>query len=242
MCGRYRIKDNDELTAHLRATFGIPDWVEDRNKPRYNIAPSQDCPVLINEEGDVIVPAFMRWGFVPYWEKSDQPKLAPINAQTEKVASNAMFRQSLQARRCLVPADGFYEWLRLDEQTKVPFDIHLRGGRPFFMAGIYEKATPTRPATFAILTTGPNELMAKIHNRMPAILDDAEAKQWIARGEVTPEKVAALTAPHPADEMEAVSISSLVNSPRNDLPAVLEPVAFTPPPPKPVQGEFVLDG
>ena len=242
MCGRYRIKDTDELTAHLRATFGIPDWVEDRNHPRYNIAPSQDCPVIImDDEGDVVVPAFMRWGFVPFWEKSDKPKLAPINVQTEKVSTNAMFRQSLQKRRCLVPADGFYEWLRLDEKTKVPFDIHLRGGRPFFMAGIYEKATGTRPATFAILTTAPNELMAKIHNRMPAILDDTEAKQWVQRGDLAPEKVAQLTAPHPAEEMEAVTISSLVNSPRNDRPEILEPVAFTPPPPappKPVQGEL----
>jgi putative SOS response-associated peptidase YedK len=242
MCGRYRIKDNDQLTAHLRATFGIPDWVEDRNQPRYNIAPSQDCPVItLDEEGDVVVPAFMRWGFVPYWEKSDKPKLAPINAQSEKVAENRMFQQSLQKRRCLVPADGFYEWLRLDEKTKVPFDIHFRNGRPFFMAGIYEKATGARPATFAILTTGPNEVMAKIHNRMPAILDDAKAKAWITRGELTPEKVAALTAPPPAADMEAVTISSLVNSPRNDMPEILERVEFTPPPPKPprpVQGEL----
>ena len=239
MCGRYRIKDNDQLTEHLRSTFGIPDWVEDRNRPRYNIAPSQDCPVItLDEEGDVVVPAFMRWGFVPHWEKSDKPRLAPINVQSESVATNGMFRQSLQRRRCLVPADGFYEWLRLDEHTKVPFDIHLRGGRPFFMAGIYEKPAAGRPATFAILTTTPNPLMAKIHTRMPAILDDAEAKRWLAPGEIAAESVAEFAAPHPADDMEAVSISSLVNNPRNDLPAVLEPAAFTPPPPKPVQGEL----
>jgi putative SOS response-associated peptidase YedK len=240
MCGRYRIKETDELTAHLRATFGIPDWVPDR--PRYNIAPSQDCPVIImDDEGDIIVPASMRWGYVPFWEKSEKPKLAPINAQSESVATNGMFRQSVQKRRCLVPADGFYEWLRFDEKTKVPFDIHLKGGRSFFMAGLYEKATETRPATFAILTTRPNELMAKIHTRMPAILDDDEAKRWIQRGAITPDQVAEFTAPHPAEEMEAIPISALVNSPKNDLPEVLAPVAFTPPPkppPKPVQGEL----
>ncbi len=236
MCGRYRIKDTDELSVHLRRTFGIPDWVAD--KPRYNIAPSQEVPIVtMDEEGDVIVPA-MRWGFVPFWEKSDRPKLAPINAQAEGIATSGMFRQSVQKRRCLVPADGFYEWLRLDEKLKVPFDIHLRGGRPFFMAGVYEQGTPTRPPTFAVLTTQPNALMAKIHRRMPAILDDAEAKQWLAPGEVSAEKVAELTVPHPAEDMEAVSISALVNSPKNDLPEVLEPVAFTPPPPKPVQGEL----
>lgn len=239
MCGRYRIKDTDQLTAHLRETFGIPEWVEELNRPRFNIAPSQDCPVVImDDEGEAIVPAFMRWGFVPYWEKSERPKIAPINVQAETVATNGMFRQSLQKRRCLIPADGFYEWLRLDEQTKVPFDIHLRGSRPFFMAGIYEQAAAGRPATFAVLTTTPNELMAKIHTRMPAILDDHEAKRWLTPGGVTPENVAGFAAPHPADEMEAVSISSLVNNPRNDLPEVLEPAAFTPPPPKPVQGEL----
>lgn len=240
MCGRYRIKDTDELTRHLRDTFGIPDWVQPT--PRYNVAPSQQCPVIImDDEGDIVVPAVMRWGFVPFWEKSEQPKLAPINAQAESVATSGMFRQSVQRRRCLVPADGFYEWLRLDEKTKVPFDIHLKGGRSFFMAGIYEKPAGPRPATFAILTTRPNALMEKIHRRMPVILDDDEAKRWLQRGDLTPERVAELTAPHPAEDMEATPISSLVNSPRNDRPEVLEPVAFTPPPPappKPVQGEL----
>ena len=238
MCGRYRIKATDELNEHLRRTFDLFDAVL-ADKPRYNIAPSQDCPVIImDDEGDVIVPAFMRWGYVPYWERSDKPRLAPINAQAESVATSGLFRQSLQRRRCLVPADGFYEWLRLDEKTKVPFDIHLTGGRPFFMAGIYEEGRENRPATFAILTTSPNALMAKIHDRMPAILDDNEAKRWVARGDIAPEKLAELTSPHAAEEMEATPISSLVNSPKNDLPEVLEPVAFTPPSPKPVQGEL----
>lgn len=241
MCGRYRIKETRGLAAYVRETFGGDEW-EEGLKPRYNIAPSQDCPVItLDDEGDVVVPATMRWGFVPYWEKAEKPKVAPINVQAERATENGMFRQAMQRRRCLVPADGFYEWLRLDEKTKVPFDIHLQGGRPFFMAGIFEQATEVRPATFAVLTTAPNELMAKIHTRMPAILDEAEAKRWLRRGEITADEVAELTAPHPASDMEAVSVSALVNNPRNDLPEVLEPVAFTPPPPeppKPVQGEL----
>jgi len=243
MCGRYRIKDTDVLTEHLRRTFNIPNWVEDQNRPRYNIAPSQDCPVIImDDEGDVLpIPCFMRWGFVPFWEQSPKPKLAPINVQAEKVPTSRMFQHALQKRRCLVPADGFYEWLRVDEKTKFPFDIHLKGGRPFVMAGLYEKATALRPATFAILTTAPNRLMSRIHDRMPAILDDAKAKAWLARGTVTPEQVRELTASHAAEDMEAVPISSLVNSPRNDGPELLERVAFTPPPkppPPPIQGEL----
>ena len=114
-----------------------------------------------------------------------------------------MFRQAVQQRRCLVPADGFYEWLRLDEKTKVPFDIHLKSGRSFFMAGLFEKSTEMRPATYAILTTRANELMARIHSRMPAILGDSEAKRWIGPGSMTSEQVAELTAPYEAEEMEA---------------------------------------
>lgn len=230
------------MSAHLRRSLGIADWEEEGQPPRYNIAPSQDCPVIVlDDEGDVVVPASMRWGFVPSWETSEKPRLAPINAQAETAATNGLFRQAVRARRCLVPADGFYEWLRLDEKTKVPFDIHLRGGRPFFMAGIYERGTGSRPPTFAVLTTAPNALMEKIHARMPAILDAAAARRWLARGELAPEEIAAATAPHPAEDMEAVPISGLVNSPRNDLPEILEPVAFVPPPPTPpppMQGEL----
>lgn len=228
------------MSEYLRDAHHLAEWPEGARVSRYNIAPSQDCPVIImDDEGDVLpIPCFMRWGFVPFWEQSDRPKLAPINAQAEKIATNGMFRQSLQRRRCLVPADGFYEWLRVDERTKFPFDIHLKGDRPFVMAGVYEKPTASRPATFAILTTQPNALMTRIHDRMPVILDADKAREWLRPGEVTAQKVAELAAPHAAEEMEAVPISSLVNSPRNETPEILTPVAFTPPPPKPVQGEL----
>jgi putative SOS response-associated peptidase YedK len=236
MCGRYRIKDTDELTAHLRRTFRIPDWVPDR--PRYNIAPGQDLPVVtVDEAGNARV-ATMRWGFVPFWDKSLKPKVAPINAQSEQVATNVMFRQSVQKRRCLVPGDGFYEWLRLDKKTKYPFDIHLKDGGSFFMAGIFEDMAENRPATCAILTTRSNELMAPIHGRMPVILADTEALQWIAPGPVTPARVAEITAPLASAEMEATPISSLVNNPHNDGPEVLEPVSFSLPPPMPRQDEL----
>jgi putative SOS response-associated peptidase YedK len=227
MCGRYRIKDTDLLTAHLRRTFGIPDWVM---APRYNIAPSQSLPVISrNVAGEAVVTP-MRWGFVPFWEKFPKPKVAPINAQSEKVATNGLFRSALQRHRCVVPADGFYEWLRLDESTKAPFDIHLRDGRPFFMAGVFEPATESRPATYAILTTAANTLVARIHSRMPAILEETEAHRWLTPGPIAAEEVATLTEPHPAEDMAAVPVSPLVNSPRHDLPECLAPVDFVPPP------------
>lgn len=238
MCGRYRIKDIETYRAYVKTFYGIDimDMV-----PRFNVAPSQSMPVITTDDDGNVV-ATMRWGFVPFWEQSDKPKLAPINAQAEKAVTTGMFRQSVQKRRCLVPADGFYEWLRLDDgKVKFPFDIHLKANRPFVMAGIYEKATGSRPATFAILTTGPNAVMSRIHDRMPAILDEEEAKRWLTPGPIAVEEVAQLTVPHPAEDMEAVPISSLVNSPRNDLPEILQPVAFTPPPPAPAkqtQGEL----
>lgn len=191
--------------------------------PRYNVSPSQLVPVVsLTSEGAAKVSA-MRWGLVPYWEKSEKPKIAPINARSEEAFSKGMFKQGVQRRRCLIPADGFYEWKRLDEKTKFAFDIHLKGGRPFFMAGIYEQATEIRPDTFLVFTTRSNELMAMIHDRMPAILEAERAKQWLAVGEITPEKFAALTMPHNSADMEAIPISSLVNLPKNDVVEVLIP-------------------
>lgn len=244
MCGRLQQQNTAALREYLREKYGMTDADLEKHYgvPRYNFSPSQACPVIVNDDGDVLpVPMEMRWGLVPFWDKSEKPKIAPINAQAETVTEKATFRQSAQKRRCLVPADGFYEWLRIDEKTKFAFDIHLRGRRPFVVAAIYEKATETRPATFAVLTTRPNELMSKIHDRMPAILDDQEARRWLAPGPLTPQQVADLTAPHAAEDMEAIPISALVNSPRNDVPEILEAIAFQMPPrppPKPIQAEL----
>jgi putative SOS response-associated peptidase YedK len=236
MCGRYRIKNTEAVDELTRLLFGIPAWATGPMPPRFNIAPSQEMPVLaLGEDGQPIV-APMRWGLIPFWEKDDAPKVRPINAQAESVATKPMFKQSVQRRRCLVAADGFYEWRRLDETTKQPFDIHLKGGRPFFFAGIYERATSQRPATYAILTTRANELMATIHGRMPAIVEGDTARRWIAPGSLTPDHIAELTAPHPATDMEAIPVSSIVNSPARDVPECLVPVAELerpPPPPKP---------
>src|SRR5215218_9801175 len=129
MCGRYGMKDTGVIDEHMRRTFNIPKWA---GKPRYNIAPSQELPVLARDREGQVQLSTMRWGFIPFWETTDKPRLAPINAAAEKVTTSSMFRQSVQKRRCLVPADGFYEWKRFDEKLKVPFDIHLKGGRPFY--------------------------------------------------------------------------------------------------------------
>lgn len=235
MCGRYRIKDTDVLTAHLRLTFGIPDWV--KGPARYNIAPSLDCPVLImDEESDVPpIPYMMRWGFMPFWQKPEDKKFE-VNARSEGITTKPKFREAVKKRRCLVPADGFYEWRRDTPKVSYPFDFHLRGDRPFVMAGIYEKATQLRPATFCLLTTGPNAVMAPIHDRMPVILEPEKAKRWLTRERLTEAEQENLTAPYAGSDMEAVPISTLVNSPKNDAPEVLERVMA--PPPKQTQAEL----
>lgn len=220
MCGRYKIKDTDELTRHLRDTFGIPDWVQDR---RYNVAPSQLLMIVATDESGQPRAKQMRWGFVPFYDKTG--KFAPINARSEEAFSKNLFKQSVQKRRCLVPADGFYEWKKLDASGKLkqPYEIHLKGERPFFFPGIYEAATEVRPETFLLFTTRPNELMATIHDRMPVILTDDAAKRWLTPGPLAAEEFSAFAQPYAASEMEAVPVSSLVNSPRNDVPEVLTP-------------------
>lgn len=209
MCGRYTIKD---LKA-MAAVYGVAVAALEKVGSRFNACPSQLMPVIHPGGGEL-----MKWGLVPFWEKSEKPKIAPINARSEEALSKPMFRQALQKRRCLVLADGFFEWRRLDERTKFPFHIQLRGGRPFAMAGIYEEATDVRPATFAMLTTRPNELMVPIHDRMPVILSREGEERWLAEGALTAEVLGELATPYPAGEMEAFAVSRLVNSPKNDAP------------------------
>jgi putative SOS response-associated peptidase YedK len=218
MCGRYLVQNPAALQELARRLFGVklPDFA-----PRYNAAPSQAMPVIATAEDGSVRAATMKWGLVPFWEKSDKPKFAPINAKSEEAFAKPMFRQSIQKRRCLVPADGFFEWQKLDNDRKQPFVIHLKGDLPFFFAGIYEAATEIRPETFLVFTTAPNALMAKIHNRMPVILPDEKAKQWIAPGPVTADQLADFTASYPAAKMAARPVSVLVNNPRNDSPEVL---------------------
>lgn len=215
MCGRYQIKDPQVFREYLRSEYGVelPEL-----RPRFNVAPSQTLPIVTADEGRGARVALMRWGLVPFWDKAEKPKLAPINARAEEAFSKPMFRQSLQKRRALVLADGFYEWQKLGTH-KQPVEIQLRGSRPFFFAGIYEAATDIRPETFLLFTTRPNELMQPIHDRMPAIVTGDRARRWLEPGPITETDFAEVTEPFSAAEMEVRPVSTLVNSPRNDSPA-----------------------
>lgn len=220
MCGRYQLKDTDALNAYIRRLFDIPEWVAPLVAARYNVVPSQTMPVLVADEHAKPTGQAMRWGYVPFWDKSPKPKIAPINARSEEAMAKAMFKQSIQQRRCLIPADGFYEWQTVDGVGKQPFSIGLADGAPFFFAGIFEAARETLPAMYLLFTTTSNEVVAQIHNRMPAMLTGERAKGWLEPGEMSPETFREFTAPFPADAMAKRPVSSLVNSPTNDTPLI----------------------
>lgn len=190
--------------------------------PRYNIAPSQSVETIINDGTDLRMGP-MTWGYAT--SAADKTKPAPINARAETIASMPLFRDAFHRRRCLVVADGFYEWQK-HGNTTTPYFIRLRSARPFGFAGIWAStrtAMGQRVGTCAILTCPPNELMAPIHNRMPVILPKSGRDRWLEPSATAAELQSLLT-PFPLEEMEAYAVSTLVNSPRNDGPECIAPI------------------
>lgn len=164
----------------------------------------------------------MKWGIVPFFARKEAKPIQLINARSETAAEKPTFRQSVQKRRCAVPADGFYEWRKDADDRKTPFFIRMKTEKPFWIAGIFEEESLPYPAGFALLTTGPNELMKPIHDRMPAILGPEALGTWLTPGEMPAEKVRELCGGYPADEMVANPVSTIVNSARNDVPECVE--------------------
>jgi len=222
MCGRFvLISSAADLQRALQATQLVMDL-----RPSYNIAPRQDVLAVVRD-GDDRRMTWLRWGLIPFWAKDPSIGDRLINARAESVASKPAFRAALRRRRCLIAADGFYEWQRRGEQ-KTPMYIHLKSRQPFAFAGLYETWTSLegeRIESCAIITTGPNELMAPIHNRMPVILLPEEHAQWLDPSVQGTALLQPLLRPYPAKEMEAFEVSRLVNSPRNNSPELLQPVA-----------------
>ena len=213
MCGRFaRTSSRDSLAAE----FGVAEFVNVDLRPRYNIAPSQGVEAIIRDGAELRCGP-MRWGFMASAVAS---AVAPINARAETVAKTGMFRDAFRRRRCLVVADGFYEWRQDGGSRKTPHFIHLRSQQPFSFAGIWSsQRTPMgqRVGTCAILTCAPNELMATIHNRMPVILEPAARGRWLDP-QASESELQSLLVPLPAEQMEAWAVSVFVNSPRNDGP------------------------
>lgn len=223
MCGRFTLTDPD---AELLTQFDLPNLPP--LEPRYNIAPSQPVPVVrlaVNKAARELV--LVRWGLIPFWAQDPGIGARLINARAETVAEKPAFREAFRRRRCLVVADGFYEWQKQDGQ-KQPFYIRMRDGRPFAFAGLWERwrgADDTVIESCTLLTTGPNELMRPLHNRMPAILRPQDYNLWLDPEVQRPDLLQAVLIPYPAEEMIAYPVSRWVNSPDHDDPRCIEPLA-----------------
>ncbi len=221
MCGRYTITAEPAQLAE-RFNAALPSELL---QPRYNVAPTQMLPVLLNEGERQI--QLLRWGLIPRWAKEPTNDYSMINARAETLEEKPTYRDAFRKRRCLVLADSFYEWQKTpDVKTKVPMRIMLKSGQPFAFAGLWETwndhASGQIIRSFTIVTTTPNDLVEPIHNRMPAILLPDHENEWI-NNSAGPDAWLDLLKPYPADLMVAYPVSKRVNSPANDDPSVLQP-------------------
>ena len=216
MCGRYSLnKSKIELEERFQAEM-LGDF-----KPRFNIAPTQLLPVLTSDSPKGF--SFFYWGITPDFGQNKPVAQKLINARAETIHEKISFKNSFQQRRCLIPADGFYEWKRLGKKTKIPYRFTLREEEIFSFAGIweeYETVTGEVQHTFLILTTTPNEVVEEVHERMPVILNREAEKKWLDKYSSDSDLLKLLT-PFPAELMLSYTVSPLVNSVQNDSPGII---------------------
>ncbi len=220
MCGRFTITLDP---GELQALLGLGPFIH-IVQPRYNIAPSQPIPIVKDNQTRAV--ELYLWGLVPSWAKDPEIGSRLINARAETAFEKPSFRAAFKYRRCLIPADGFYEWHSAGKGgTKTPYLFKLKKDGPFTFAGLYENWQAPDGGelhTCTILTCAPNELVAQYHNRMPVILNEQDRWAWLDPDQ-TQKSLQAMMRPYPAEEMKAYAVSRAVNSPENDNPAVIEP-------------------
>jgi len=243
MCGRFTLTDPEQ---DLAVQFNLPEIPD--MQPRYNIAPTQPVAavrVAPSAESSDAVPsridsmvrelALLHWGLVPFWAKDPKIGARMINARSETVAAKPAFRAAFRRRRCLIVADGFYEWQKV-ERGKQPFYIRLHDGRVFAFAGLWEywkgrddpsgssgQREPIQSCT--LLTTEPNDLLRPLHSRMPVIVHPRDYDVWLDPKVRDTEQLQSLLRAYPPEEMEAFPVSHIVNRPINDDPRCIEPLA-----------------
>lgn len=220
MCGRYTLSTPADLVAEF---FTLEEAID--LEPRFNIAPTQSAAVVRQTEGRRHL-AGLRWGLIPSWARDIGIGHRTLNARSETAAVKPSFRQAFRRRRCLVVADGFYEWAKVGRR-KLPYYFYLAEGGPMALAGLWESwRDPTGEVieSFTILTTEANALVAQAHARMPVILPRHRHTQWLDPQVVDPTAVQPLLEPYPAGGMGAHPVSPEVNSPANDSPRCIEPV------------------
>jgi putative SOS response-associated peptidase YedK len=226
MCGRFT---QQRPSAELAALFGAEDLAETPGE-RYNLAPQQMGLVVVERDDlrRAIVP--YRWGLIPSWAKDARIGNRLINARAESVATTPAFRASFQKRRCIVPADGFYEWERMTPEIRQPNLIHRADGEPMAFAGLWSIwRDPTQREgellrTFSIITTTANATLEPIHDRMPAILPASAWAAWLAPAPADPGELLALLRPAPDDLLERYPVSKRVNNARNEGPDLVVPL------------------
>lgn len=221
MCGRFTLTINPADLQDAFSNYNFPV----RFAPRFNIAPSQ--PILAIPNDNKLAADFFVWGLIPMWAKDPTIGSRLINARGETLAEKPSFRGSYRHKRCLILADGFYEWKSVgDKKTKTPYYIHMQDRQPFAMAGLWdswESPDGSSLKTCTIITTTPNELMETIHDRMPVILHPRDYAKWLDAAPQTPENLQPLIKPFNADAMSAYPVSTLVNKPANDMPELVVP-------------------
>lgn len=221
MCGRFTLTASGDAVAERFSFSGMDfNWI-----PSFNIAPTQLVPTVTNN-GVENRATLMRWGLVPNWAKDSRIANRMINARSETLAEKPSFRRAFLQRRCLIPADGFYEW-RLKGGQKIPNRITLGSDSLFAFAGLWESWTRPNGSTLfscVIITTSPNDVMAPIHGRMPVILPQESESFWLDPGRQDTDVLARLLLPRDIDGLNAYEVSTLVNSPNNNSEAVTVPV------------------
>ncbi|MCB9110914.1 MAG: SOS response-associated peptidase [Anaerolineales bacterium] len=223
MCGRFTLTVDPAELAETFGDFTFPTQFA----PRFNIAPTQPVLVIPNDAKNQA--DFFIWGLIPSWSKDPAIGSRLINARGETIAEKPSFRGGFKYKRCLIPADGFYEWkAQPGAKTKTPYFIHMKDRKPFAFAGLWDEwQSPDGGAvrTCTIITTEPNELMSTLHNRMPVILDQKDYHLWLDPTPQTPDKLLHLIKPFPAESMAAHPVSTLVNKPGNDRPECIVPAS-----------------
>jgi len=223
MCGRFTLTTDPGQLQESFPWLSIPNGIT----PRYNIAPTQPVAVVPNDGKNRL--DFFNWGLIPSWAKDPSIGNKMINARAETLQEKPSFRSAFRRRRCLILADGFFEWRQdAGAKTKTPMYIRLKSEKPFALAGLWERwdsPDGSKILSCTIITTEPNELMRPIHNRMPVILPESAYPAWMSPEEVDPAILQPLLVPFSAEAMLAYPISRLVNSPENDIPEVIHPAS-----------------
>jgi putative SOS response-associated peptidase YedK len=216
MCGRFARRSTQQVLADW---FGVE--MEDMPwfAPSYNVAPQSTQPVVrLNAETGKPEFALMRWGLVPYWAKDAKVGYSTINARAEEVAEKPLYREAVKRRRCLIPADAFYEWQKLGGKAKRAFAFGLESGEPYAFAGLWERWKPKEGQpleTFTILTTDPNEIAERVHDRMPVILEPENYARWMEPCDPARLPIDLLR-PYPAEKMRSWPVRERVGNVRND--------------------------